>query len=637
MPVKNKTIVDQSNSQPETTRQRARSKGQALLIVALMMSLLVMFVGLAVDVGNLMGKRAKLQSAVDVSALSAAQMLVASIPVSATVKADQMMETNGIPAARSVTQVEYPAPNQVLVRATWDVDTFFMRIVPAWRTVRISAEATVDINSYAEMNTKPFGYPGVVSELNLMVWGVDSWRRGGDAFSPRFDGNNGGVGITNPLYVQQPYGYLYRIDVPANYTNDFVTVEIWDPDSYNKPASETPPAFPTPQPPCSPPCVPPPTPTFTADMYARCGDPNYRPASAGACTSNASAADPGMHLLAYPNQRDVRNRTAFWRADEYRTPYNDPCGICGQYQSPPSTNATQTRFRIYHFNPRITSAFGDPAVLSDYTSGGNPYIAEYIVRDDATKDLRWYQPPGFSVRLRGGGCTGDNGDCFEREPSPTGGWYFYLYVKGIAGSSENNMDLRVGPPQTVSCSNPAQRWCYVNTLYFDQCGVPCRSTGTAWPDWNDGGARIFAKRALPLNLDTGDSFPLTLAQISKNAAGQNLGIRHFDQDDNGGVGSPMTYQMQLCNPPPACVSLLDLACWGDVATGNVGPNNGWSSPGYPDPDRVRIPLEGTAQYTLFFGASGQCPSSWLRIKANPSYSGDSTVWEMPFIRPRLIK
>src|SRR5690242_12681287 len=52
-----------------------RSRGQALLIVALMMTVLVLMVGLGVDVGNLMGKRAKLQSAVDSAALSAAQLL----------------------------------------------------------------------------------------------------------------------------------------------------------------------------------------------------------------------------------------------------------------------------------------------------------------------------------------------------------------------------------------------------------------------------------------------------------------------------------------------------------------------------------------------------------------------------------
>ena len=75
------------------------------------------------------------------------------------------------------------------------------------------------------------------------------------------------------------------------------------------------------------------------------------------------------------------------------------------------------------------------------------------------------------------------------------------------------------------------------------------------PDWDDGtmegagrGATVLAKRALPLNLDTGDNFPMLFTQVSKNAAGQSLAIRHFDQDCTNGCGPShtMQYQMQLC-------------------------------------------------------------------------------------------
>src|SRR5690348_12742590 len=59
-------------AEPEPYR---RSRGQTLIIVALMMTVLLLIVGLGVDVGNLMGKRSKLQSAVDAAALSAAQLL----------------------------------------------------------------------------------------------------------------------------------------------------------------------------------------------------------------------------------------------------------------------------------------------------------------------------------------------------------------------------------------------------------------------------------------------------------------------------------------------------------------------------------------------------------------------------------
>jgi hypothetical protein len=242
------------------------------------------------------------------------------------------------------------------------------------------------------------------------------------------------------------------------------------------------------------------------------------------------------------------------------------------------------------------------------------------VQENTATDLAWYRPPGFAIQIKSGGAPR-----FQLEAN--GGMYFYLYVRGIGGSSENNFDLRVGPPQAAyDCSNPAN--CYVNRQYALRV-----------PDWNDGGAQIFAKRALPLNLVTGATFPMLYTQVSKFAAGQTLGVRHFDQDCNGGCGNVMTYQMQRCG----CTDLLNDACWQDVGQGWIGNNNSWHdgsypNPGtYPDPELVQIPFEDTTEYYTFFGTSGQCETSWMRMKRYPSYSGDTTVWELPYIQPRIIR
>jgi hypothetical protein len=220
--------------------------------------------------------------------------------------------------------------------------------------------------------------------------------------------------------------------------------------------------------------------------------------------------------------------------------------------------------------------------------------------------------------------------------------YFYLYVQSLDGSSENNFDLRVGPLHTEIGLNglndacPPATPCKVNQKYFDQMNDP------TLPDWDTGRAFIFAKRALPLNLDSGNHFPMLFTQVSKNAAGQTLAVRHFDQDCNLGCGYQMEYQMQLCqndgsgNYTP-CADTLNDNCFGHLGWGYVGPNNDWYCSGCPTPEKVTIPIEGDGNYTQFFGPSGQCSSSWLRLKSNPSYSQDSTVWEMPFARPRLIK
>src|SRR5207237_6494761 len=101
----------------------------------------------------------------------------------------------------------------------------------ARRVVDIDAESTADINSSAEINAKPYGKAGVVNELNMSVWGVNSWRGGGDAYSPRYIDNT----TLNPQYDMTPYGYLFRVDVPPGYTYSHLVVQIFDPDSYNRP------------------------------------------------------------------------------------------------------------------------------------------------------------------------------------------------------------------------------------------------------------------------------------------------------------------------------------------------------------------------------------------------------------------
>jgi len=598
-----------------------------MVLIAMTMTLLVLFVGLGVDTGNLMGKRAKLQSAVDTAALSAAETLVGSnvLTSTAVTKAYQILEANGIPSATlSLRQVDFPATGQVRVQATQRVDTFFMKLIPAFRQMDVSADATADINSYAEINFKPYGQPGVVNELNISVWGTDSWRSGGDGYSPIYNGNSA-------LNTQRPnpwYGYLYRIDVPPSYSYNYVNVQIFDPDTYNRPGS--PPAWPTPYV-CPGPQCGSPTPTPSPDQYASCTNP-----AAGACSSNGAQVDTAMHLTAFQS-----GRAAFWRADEFR---NDHTAAGIQPSTYSDSLATTSQYTLWHFDPHITSAFGDPTTLTDQppnACGG--CLATYSVGSlgsSTLTDLSWYQPSGFNIKVRDGSdpsCNFGGGSCFARESN--GGVYFYLYVLGTAGSSENNFDLRVGPAHSelstnLDCSSmgasPYSTNCYVNRAY-----------ALALPDWQTGGVNIFAKRAMPLNLDTGDHFPMLFTQVSKYAAGQTLGIRHFDQDDTGGAGSHMQYQMQKCvlsgGSYTPCQPTSSDSCFSNVADGYVGPNNGWNNSGYPDPEPVQIPLEGSSGYTDFFGPNGECPTSWLRLQSDPSFTQDTTVWEMPFVKPRLVK
>jgi Flp pilus assembly protein TadG len=639
-------------------RRTTRSKGQALVVIALMMTVLMLFIGLGVDVANLMSKRSKLQSAVDAAALSAAQTLVggagSSISV-ATTKAYQILEANGVPTSTlSVKTVDFPDTSQVHIRAVQNVDTYFMRLIPAFRTMTVSADATSDLNSYAEINAKPYGKPGIVNELNLMVWGRNSWRKQGDAYSPfywpRSDASSSSppaVPTPNPLYSEQPYGYLFRIDVPADYPHDTLAVQIFDPDSYNRsdnppvyalatcppPINPTPGPSPTPggpAPTVAPPCVLPTPNPNNPDMYASCANPR-----AGDCdTPNGSWENPGLKINAFPDPADPSNltkgRTAFWRVDELRYRYNQTAGGVRD-----NSYATTTRYTLWHFRTDITSAFVNPYTISDYpdppaTPGP---IATFDSFNNPTTDLSWYQPPGFSVNLND----------FQRETN--GDWYFYVYVQGIDGSSENDYDLRVGPANSEVSGNLACTYaipttaystnCYVNKVYYDTAFMGA-------DDWTDGddpatgnyeGALLFAKRALPLNLDTGVEFPMLLTQVSVNASGQTLRVRHFDQDCNRGCGTVMVYEMQKCGFDDT----TDDNSFTQVGQGWIGDNDMWydGNPAH-EKENVTIPAENHVAFHNY--STGQsCTSSWLRIRRYQSYSNDTTVWEMPYIRPRLIK
>ncbi|MEA2576341.1 MAG: hypothetical protein QOH93_3639, partial [Chloroflexia bacterium] len=401
-----------TNSRAKSGALRAHGKGQALIIVALAMTVLILFVGLGVDVANLMAKKTKLQSAVDSAALSGAQLLTGdtSVHPSAIQKAYQILTANSVPTTTlnmTVSTVTFPRPSQISIHAVQRVNTFFMRIIPAFATMEVSADATADLNAFAEINAKPYGIPGVVNELNLMVWGPDSKRQNGDAYSPvndRDPNNALGATISNTEHSELPYGYLFRVDVPPGYSNNEFVVQIFDPDSYNR--SDYPPAWPAPPVQPAPPLPQLPTPTPVPDNFATCGNPptnrnmtTYPVSGSYQCTSNDVTYNTGMFLRSFNTAKGAR--PAFWRVDEYRCGY-----VTGCADSYTSSYATTTKFTLWHFNPFITTAFDDPTTLSDQ---GTSALATYTANESTGRgtdgfdgtDLKWYEPSGFRIRLVG--------------------------------------------------------------------------------------------------------------------------------------------------------------------------------------------------------------------------------------------
>jgi hypothetical protein len=113
-------------------------KGQVLVQVALMMVVLILFVGLAVDGGNVYSSRRRMQNAADAAALAGAWELCVGNPAIAQATAQDYAEQNGADA------VYFPptANHLISVVVTDTVNTFFMGVIPSLATVDVPAQAT---------------------------------------------------------------------------------------------------------------------------------------------------------------------------------------------------------------------------------------------------------------------------------------------------------------------------------------------------------------------------------------------------------------------------------------------------------------------------------------------------------------
>ncbi len=113
--------------------------GQVLVQVALMIFVLLLFVGLAVDVGNVYGERRGMQNAADAGALAGAREICFGDPANAEGQAERYaIQENGAQYA----EVEIIAGYKVRVVAMVAAETYFIRLIPGLETIDVSADAT---------------------------------------------------------------------------------------------------------------------------------------------------------------------------------------------------------------------------------------------------------------------------------------------------------------------------------------------------------------------------------------------------------------------------------------------------------------------------------------------------------------
>jgi Flp pilus assembly protein TadG len=129
-------------------RQRARqARGQTLLLFAFLVVVLILFTGLAIDFGLAYVTKAQLSKALDAAALAGVHNLTAGnrddIARSAFALNYGSPGRDTGPVTPIVTLVTNPTTGQrrLQVSATTTINTFFIRVLPQWRTLTVSAAA----------------------------------------------------------------------------------------------------------------------------------------------------------------------------------------------------------------------------------------------------------------------------------------------------------------------------------------------------------------------------------------------------------------------------------------------------------------------------------------------------------------
>jgi len=136
------------NSPNEPHIRRPAERGQTLLMFVLFMLVLFLFVGLGIDIGFAYITKANLSKAVDAACLTGMRNLSLGT-VTASAMADSTFHANyGTPGrdvgtiTPSITFGFDPNNNRTLdVSATATINTFFIRVLPSWKTLQVSADA----------------------------------------------------------------------------------------------------------------------------------------------------------------------------------------------------------------------------------------------------------------------------------------------------------------------------------------------------------------------------------------------------------------------------------------------------------------------------------------------------------------
>lgn len=239
--------ANMSNELRETTSQ----SGQTIVLVALLFAILLLFVGLAVDVGLAFVRSSEFSRAVDSATLAGVVDLDISLPdctsdpmalsCPAHVRAQQFLASNGWPISQTTqfdgiaSYTEFGIPQYTLT-VTYPINTYLIRLLGI-NDFPVTHSASAVYYAHTDVFVPTSLDDGHIRKASQFVTGPNGCASTGDPIMP-LSTMSGGSKIPNPNYEAFDSVYRYRVRVPSDYVADTIRVELFDPDSVNADESD---------------------------------------------------------------------------------------------------------------------------------------------------------------------------------------------------------------------------------------------------------------------------------------------------------------------------------------------------------------------------------------------------------------
>lgn len=212
-----------------------QERGIAMVWMALTLLVMVLFAGFAVDLSNWYLRGDRIQRAADAGALAGAAFMPSDLP-GAKAEINSVLQKNGYTsggtANTTIITTQEHNPNQVRVKISTDVPSFFLGLI-GMDKIRMTREAVGEYVAPVPMGS-PENRLGNDPEISYnpqiwsMVGGPKSNKEWGDRYQAKVckTGNSGCTGTTNDEYAQN--GYLYAIEVKNPPAGKDLKIQILD-------------------------------------------------------------------------------------------------------------------------------------------------------------------------------------------------------------------------------------------------------------------------------------------------------------------------------------------------------------------------------------------------------------------------